>query len=165
MKILQNSEKGDILVFIRAASDGKSLCDSLNREANKLRKMKDVKINPFCVILAGSSSKDDENLATDEYQYQELRNEKGEKYTRKVVMATNVAESSLTVDGVVFVIDCGLEYEESYNPNTMSRCLSEEFIALSAIKQRRGRAEEHNLVCVIIFIQKNNLIKHKNIQL
>ena len=138
--ILQTSEDGDILVFIRASSDGKMLCDTLNKEATKLRKLKNVKINPFCVILAGNSSKEDENLATDETKYQELTGERGMKYTRKVVMATNVAESSLTVDGVVYVIDCGLEYEESYDPKTMARCLTEEPIAKSAVKQRRGRA-------------------------
>ena len=55
-------------------------------------------------------------------------------------MSTNVAESSLTVDGVVYVIDSGLEYEESYDPHTMSRCLSEEYVAASSMKQRRGRA-------------------------
>ena len=136
MKILKQTDTGDILVFIKASGDGKLLCQLLMQN---VKKIKSNDINPFCVILAGNSNKEDEHLATDESQYLSLLDNQGKQYTRKVVMATNVAESSLTVDGVVFVIDCGLEYEESYDPNTMSRCLSEEFVAESGMKQRRGR--------------------------
>jgi len=139
ISILKSNQQGDILVFIRAASDGKTLCESLHRESNKLKSTSDIKINPFCVVLSGKSLKEDEMLAIDETQYLELNDTKGSAYTRKVVMATNVAESSLTVDGIVYVIDCGLEYNDSYEPSTMSRCLSEEPIAHSALKQRRGR--------------------------
>ena len=138
INILQNTKDGDILVFIRASSDGKNLCENLHREVSKLTN--NTLIKAFCVVLAGNSSKEDEYLATDESKYKELRSKTGTRYTRKVVMATNVAESSLTVDGIVYVIDCGLEYEESYEPSTMSRCLSEEPIPLSGVKQRRGRA-------------------------
>jgi len=138
MKILKQTEKGDILVFVKASGDGRTLCQSLMIQAKSL-KNQDQDVNPFCVVLAGNSSKEDEHLATDESHYLTLLDVHGKQYTRKVVMATNVAESSLTVDGVVFVVDCGLEYEESYDPHTMSRCLSEEFIAESGMKQRRGR--------------------------
>ena len=135
INILSNSTFGDILVFVRASSDGKSICENLHNTIKKNR----INIKPFCTVLAGNSSKEEEELATDEYKYKDLKTKSGKFHTRKVVMATNVAESSLTVDGVVYVIDCGLEYEDSYEPSKMSRMLTEEFIAKSSMKQRRGR--------------------------
>ena len=55
-------------------------------------------------------------------------------------MSTNVAESSITVKGIVFVIDSGLEFVDKYNPRTMARSLLDEFVPQSAVKQRMGRA-------------------------
>ena len=37
---------------------------------------------------------------------------------RKVIFATNIAETSLTVDGVAFVIDCGFVKQNCYNAQT-----------------------------------------------
>ena len=52
----------------------------------------------------------------------------------------NVAESSVTIDGVVFVIDNGLHMESSYNPILDSRSLLEEYISKASSTQRKGRA-------------------------
>lgn len=101
---------------------------------------KEYQINPLCIKLEGASNALDQKIATDATYYKTLKDSKGYPYTRKIICSTNVAESSVTVDGVVFVIDSGLEYTDSYEPNGRVRCLLENKIAQSAIKQRRGRA-------------------------
>lgn len=101
---------------------------------------KEYQINPLCIKLEGASNALDQKIATDATYYKTLKDARGYPYTRKVICSTNVAESSVTVDGVVFVIDSGLEYTDSYDPNGRIRCLLENKIAQSAVKQRKGRA-------------------------
>jgi HrpA-like RNA helicase len=97
-------------------------------------------INPCCVKLEGSSPKEESNLATSSTLYKTKKNEKGYLYTRKIVVTTNVAESSITVKGIIYIIDSGYEYEDTYEPNTRARALLENNIAQSAVIQRKGRA-------------------------
>jgi ATP-dependent helicase HrpB len=59
---------------------------------------------------------------------------------RKVVLATNVAESSLTIDGVSVVIDSGLERAPEYDPVTGMTRLYTRRISQSSAVQRAGRA-------------------------
>ena len=100
----------------------------------------EYEINPFCITLDGKSSKKDTDLATNENQYKLLKDKNGYPYSRKIVITTNVAESSITVEGIVYVIDSGLEYAASYEPSMRVRALLEQNIAQSAVKQRMGRA-------------------------
>ncbi|GAA6152933.1 ATP-dependent helicase HrpB [Pseudoteredinibacter isoporae] len=59
---------------------------------------------------------------------------------RKIVLATDIAESSLTIDGVTVVIDGGLKRSSAFDPNTgMNRLLTERCSKASS-KQRAGRA-------------------------
>ncbi|KAK1836245.1 putative ATP-dependent RNA helicase ucp12 [Podospora conica] len=59
---------------------------------------------------------------------------------RKIVVATNVAETSITIDDIVAVIDSGRVKETSYDPQSNMRKLEETWASLAACKQRRGRA-------------------------
>ncbi|KAK4113864.1 P-loop containing nucleoside triphosphate hydrolase protein [Canariomyces notabilis] len=59
---------------------------------------------------------------------------------RKVVVATNVAETSITIDDIVAVIDSGRVKETSFDPQNNMRKLEETWASLAACKQRRGRA-------------------------
>lgn len=59
---------------------------------------------------------------------------------RKVVAATNVAETSITIEDIVAVIDCGKVKETSFDPQNNMVKLEEVWASRAACKQRRGRA-------------------------
>ncbi|KAG6312513.1 hypothetical protein E4U44_003285 [Claviceps purpurea] len=59
---------------------------------------------------------------------------------RKVVVATNVAETSITIDDIVVVIDSGKVKETSFDASSNMRRLEETWASRAACKQRRGRA-------------------------
>ncbi|KAL8214402.1 hypothetical protein R6Q57_003851 [Mikania cordata] len=58
----------------------------------------------------------------------------------KIVLATNIAESSITIDDVVYVIDCGKAKETSYDALNKLACLLPSWISKASAHQRRGRA-------------------------
>lgn len=59
---------------------------------------------------------------------------------RKVVLATNIAETSLTINGIVYVIDPGFSKQKSYNPRTGMESLIVTPISKASSNQRAGRA-------------------------
>ncbi|KAG6556223.1 hypothetical protein Mapa_002164 [Marchantia paleacea] len=59
---------------------------------------------------------------------------------RKVVLATNIAETSLTIDGIKYVIDPGFCKQKSYNPRTGMESLIVTPVSKAAAQQRTGRA-------------------------
>jgi HrpA-like RNA helicase len=58
----------------------------------------------------------------------------------KVVIATNIAETSVTIDGVAAVIDSGLSKLNYYNPRTFTSSLVEAPVSKASANQRKGRA-------------------------
>ncbi len=136
VEILKTTETGDIIVFITASGDGVFICDEMKRQ------LKDVKnINPFCAHLS-SGSKDEESNFTFGKKNLSLHPNYDESnpWTRKVVLSTNVAESSLTVPSIVYVVDSGYQYEDSFDPFTNARSLVNARISKAQAKQRAGRA-------------------------
>jgi ATP-dependent helicase HrpA len=71
---------------------------------------------------------------------------------RKVVVATNIAETSLTIPGIRYVIDSGLVRMSRYNPRTRTKRLPIEPISQSSANQRKGRSGRlENGVCIRLF--------------
>lgn len=60
--------------------------------------------------------------------------------TRKVILATNIAETSITIEDVVYVIDCGKIKIKQFDVNSNISTLQPEWISLANMRQRRGRA-------------------------
>ncbi len=58
----------------------------------------------------------------------------------KIVLATNVAETGITIDGIYYVIDAGLSQQDHYDMITRESCLDTNFISQAEATQRTGRA-------------------------
>lgn len=119
---------GDILAFLTGQDEIESLQTQLEGYAEKLVKtVPKMKIMPLYGSLPGQ-------------QQQDVFEKVQEKFTRKIVLATNIAETSVTVSGVRYVIDCGKSKVKQYRPKLgLESLLSKPISRVSAI-QRAGRA-------------------------
>jgi pre-mRNA-splicing factor ATP-dependent RNA helicase DHX16 len=70
--------------------------------------------------------------------------EKTPQGARKVILATNIAETSLTIDGICYVIDTGFNKQKTFNARTGVESLVVTPISQAAANQRAGR-------CVVFF--------------
>ena len=119
--------KGDILVFLTGQEEIEACEANLQETARKLgNKVPEMII---CPIYA--------NLPTD---LQAKIFEPTPAGARKVVLATNIAETSLTIDGIVYVIDPGFVKENVFNPRTGMESLVVTPCSRASAGQRAGRA-------------------------
>ena len=59
---------------------------------------------------------------------------------RKCIISTNIAETSVTIDGVRFIVDSGKVKEMSFDPKYKMQKLQEFWISRASAEQRKGRA-------------------------
>jgi pre-mRNA-splicing factor ATP-dependent RNA helicase DHX15/PRP43 len=131
--ILQKSSNGDVLAFVGGLGAIQNGCRMLRSELNKLNP--ELSETIFCCELHGAVvNTKDEPLILNEHLYKE-----GTKYTRKVVFSTEVAESSVTIDGLVFVVDSGIAHSSRFYTNSNTTALEKRFIPKSSHMQRKGR--------------------------
>jgi ATP-dependent helicase HrpA len=75
---------------------------------------------------------------------------------RKIVIATNIAETSLTIPGIRYVIDAGLARLSRYNPRTRIKRLPIEPVSQSSANQRKGRAGRVSEgVCIRLYTEED----------
>ena len=65
---------------------------------------------------------------------------------RKCIVSTNIAETSVTIDGVRFVVDSGKVKEMSFDPKCKMQRLQEFWISRASAEQRKGRAGRITLI-------------------
>ncbi len=76
--------------------------------------------------------------------------------TRKIVVATNVAETSITIPGIRYVIDTGLARISEYNPGTRTGRLPVKAISKSSSIQRKGRCGRvQDGICVRLYAEED----------
>ncbi|KAJ8107090.1 hypothetical protein ONZ43_g6845 [Nemania bipapillata] len=118
---------GDILVFLTGQEEIDAAEQQLTDTARKLGNR--VKELIICPIYANLPS-----------ELQSKIFEPTPKGARKVVLATNIAETSLTIDGITYVIDPGYVKENNYNPQTGMSELRVVPCSRASANQRSGRA-------------------------
>ncbi|KAJ3312646.1 hypothetical protein HDV04_002788 [Boothiomyces sp. JEL0838] len=127
MTIHITQDKGDILLFLTGQEEIEKVHESLTQICKSLgSKIKELII---CQIYA--------NLPSD---LQGKIFEPTPEGARKVVLSTNIAETSITIDGVVYVIDPGFCKQNNYNPRTGMESLVVVPISRASANQRKGRA-------------------------
>ena len=115
---------GDILFFVTSVNETLAGCETVS-ETGKA----------FCVSVYAGMDPRLQELAQDRDKYKASSGR-----DRKVVIATNVAESSLTIDGIKYVVDSGYELVSYYDPVSRARVLEKKLISRAQAVQRKGRA-------------------------
>jgi ATP-dependent RNA helicase DDX35 len=118
---------GDILIFLTGREEIDRATQLLSERAAKLHP-KAQALQPL-PLFAG--------LTTEEQMYVF---EPAANNTRKVILSTNIAEASVTIDGIVYVIDTGFVKLRAYNPSSGIETLTPVPISKASAIQRAGRA-------------------------
>ena len=129
LQIHFNSPPGDILIFMTGQEDIDGTCQVL---AEKMEKLGSEHDSPPLLVLPMYSQ-----LPAD---MQSKIFEAAPKGVRKCIVSTNVAETSLTVDGIRYVIDSGFCKLKVYNPKIGMDALNVTPVSRANAKQRSGRA-------------------------
>jgi len=114
-------EEGSILVFLPGVGEIKKLASKLNET-----KTKDVYVS----ALYGTLSKQEQDKAI----------QAPEAGKRKIVLSTNIAQTSLTIEGIKIVIDSGLQNASVFNASSGMNRLVSSYISQDSATQRAGRA-------------------------
>lgn len=128
---LSDNTNSDILFFVTSSNEANKICKKIS-SLFTIKKISDI--NPICIEVYSGMPQNKEFLATDKNEYKKL----GHKI--KIVISTNVAESSLTIDGIKYVIDGGYEFLSGYDHIQKARILNMTRTTKAQIKQRMGRA-------------------------
>ncbi|KAI3380849.1 hypothetical protein SNEBB_002371 [Seison nebaliae] len=126
-------KEGDILLFLTGQEEIDESCKRLENEVlNMGERVGELKCIP---LYASLPPQQQQRIFEDSPP-----NRENGAISRKCVIATNIAETSLTIDGVVYVIDTGFAKQKVYDPKIRVESLLVTAISKASAKQRSGRA-------------------------
>ncbi|XP_047663327.1 probable ATP-dependent RNA helicase DHX35 [Tachysurus fulvidraco] len=128
LKIHEAEDDGDVLAFLTGQEEVEKVVSMLQDQARSLSRhglKKHLRVLPMYAGLP--------------YSEQLKVFERLPPTVRKVVVATNIAETSITINGIVFVIDCAFVKLRCYNPLTAIESLVVTPISKASASQRAGR--------------------------
>ncbi|KAF9500644.1 pre-mRNA-splicing factor ATP-dependent RNA helicase PRP43 [Pleurotus eryngii] len=124
---------GDILLFLTGEEEIEDVCRKIKLEADDLINQDPSSVGPIVCIPLYSSQPIMQQQCI-------LGAAPAARGPRKVVVSTNIAETSLTIDGIVYVVDPGFSKQKVYNPRIRVESLLVSPISKASAQQRAGRA-------------------------
>jgi len=132
IQIHKYEKEGDILIFLTGEEEIENACNRLREEFYQMKGTGDVNVLP----LYSSLPPRQQQRIFDPAPPKNRHGIPG----RKIIISTNIAETSVTIDGIVYVIDAGLSKQKIYNPRLRMESLLVSEISKASSKQRAGRA-------------------------
>ncbi|KIK95522.1 hypothetical protein PAXRUDRAFT_376208 [Paxillus rubicundulus Ve08.2h10] len=131
-------DPGDVLLFLTGEEEIEEVCKKIKLEVDDLVNQDPDSVGPIvCVPLYASLGPQQQQRIFDPPPKPQRPNGPP---GRKVVVSTNIAETSLTIDGIVYVIDPGFWRVSVYNPRLRIESLLVCPISKASAQQRAGRA-------------------------
>jgi len=125
---------GDILVFLTGEAEIEQACEQIRDQCQGLGKDKpELVVYPMYSSLPPQQQRKIFSAAP-------APRVPGGPMGRKVVVSTNIAETSITIEGVVYVVDPGFSKQKVYNPRIRVESLLVSPISRASARQRSGRA-------------------------
>ncbi|PQE28825.1 pre-mRNA-splicing factor atp-dependent RNA helicase prp43 protein [Rutstroemia sp. NJR-2017a BBW] len=136
LQIHATEAEGDVLLFLTGEEEIEDACRKIKLEADEM--VREADAGPLSVYpLYGTLPPHQQQKIFDKAP-PPLK--AGGRPGRKVVVATNIAETSLTIDGIVYVVDPGFSKQKVYNPRIRVESLLVSPISKASAQQRAGRA-------------------------
>ncbi|KAJ1866102.1 DEAH-box ATP-dependent RNA helicase prp43 [Coemansia sp. RSA 989] len=136
LQIHATEPEGDILVFLTGEEEIEEACRLLRARGDDL--IRRAQCGPLLIVPLYSTLPP--NMQQKIFEKAPEPRTKGGAPGRKIVVSTNIAETSLTIDGIVYVIDPGFAKQKVYNPRVRVESLLVSPISRAAAQQRAGRA-------------------------
>ena len=134
IEIHEGEPPGDILIFLTGEDEIETACEKIRRLGNRnIAQFGEIKVVPLYSSLPPQ-------MQQRIFESAPPARFEGGPVGRKCIVSTNIAETSLTIDGVVYVIDPGFSKQKVYNPRTKIESLLPSPISQASAKQRAGRA-------------------------
>ncbi|KAE8342243.1 hypothetical protein BDV24DRAFT_130577 [Aspergillus arachidicola] len=136
LQIHATEADGDILLFLTGEEEIEDAARKISLEADEM--VREVDAGPLKVYtLYGSLPPHMQQRIFDPAP---PPRRPGGRPGRKVIISTNIAETSLTIDGIVYVVDPGFSKQKIYNPRIRVESLLVSPISKASAQQRAGRA-------------------------
>ncbi|KAJ2864018.1 DEAH-box ATP-dependent RNA helicase prp43, partial [Coemansia erecta] len=136
LQIHATEPEGDILIFLTGEEEIEEACRLLRARGDDL--LRRANCGPLLITPLYSTLPP--NMQQRIFDKAPEPRTKGGAPGRKIVVSTNIAETSLTIDGIVYVIDPGFSKQKVYNPRVRVESLLVSPISRAAAQQRAGRA-------------------------
>lgn len=136
LQIHATEDEGDILLFLTGEEEIEDSCRKIALESDEM--VREADAGPLKVYaLYGSLPP---HMQQRIFEPAPPARHPGGRPGRKVIVSTNIAETSLTIDGIVYVVDPGFSKQKIYNPRIRVESLLVSPISKASAQQRAGRA-------------------------